>query len=75
MDDRRRRHQPSAEPSRAMREKGGRVHGFQIWINLPALLEMTRPRSQEAAIDQAGQDYRSGPMGEITRTAEVASPR
>jgi hypothetical protein len=39
----------SEEPSRAMREKGGRVHGFQIWINLPARLKMTRPRYQELA--------------------------
>src|SRR6476620_9707275 len=34
----------SEEPSRAMREKGGRMHGFQIWVNLPARLKMTRPR-------------------------------
>jgi redox-sensitive bicupin YhaK (pirin superfamily) len=39
----------SEEPSRAMREKGGRVHGFQIWVNLPARLKMTRPRYQELA--------------------------
>ena len=39
----------SEEPSRGMREKGGRVHGFQIWINLPARLKMTRPRYQEIA--------------------------
>jgi len=39
----------SEEPSRALREKGGRVHGFQIWINLPARLKMTRPRYQELA--------------------------
>jgi redox-sensitive bicupin YhaK (pirin superfamily) len=37
----------SEEPSRALREKGGRVHGFQIWVNLPARLKMTRPRYQE----------------------------
>ena len=37
----------SEEPSRALREKGGRIHGFQIWINLPARLKMTRPRYQE----------------------------
>src|SRR5579862_8572098 len=37
----------SEEPSRALREQGGRVHGFQIWINLPARLKMTRPRYQE----------------------------
>ncbi len=37
----------SEEPSRAIREKGGRVHGFQIWVNLPANLKMTQPRYQE----------------------------
>ncbi|MBK7862701.1 MAG: pirin family protein [Archangiaceae bacterium] len=37
----------SEEPSRALRERGGRVHGFQIWVNLPAALKMTRPRYQE----------------------------
>jgi redox-sensitive bicupin YhaK (pirin superfamily) len=42
----------SEEPSRALREKGGRVHGFQIWINLPARLKMTRPRYQEIAAAQ-----------------------
>ena len=37
----------SEMPSRRIREEGGRVHGFQIWINLPARLKMTRPRYQE----------------------------
>jgi len=37
----------SEEPSRALREKGGPVHGFQVWVNLPARLKMTRPRYQE----------------------------
>jgi redox-sensitive bicupin YhaK (pirin superfamily) len=36
-------------PSRCIREKGGRVHGFQIWVNLPARLKMTRPRYQEVS--------------------------
>ena len=37
----------SEEPSRRIRQEGGRVHGFQIWVNLPAQLKMTRPRYQE----------------------------
>jgi redox-sensitive bicupin YhaK (pirin superfamily) len=39
----------SEMPSREIRDKGGRVHGFQIWVNLPAKLKMTRPRYQEVA--------------------------
>jgi redox-sensitive bicupin YhaK (pirin superfamily) len=34
-------------PSRALRERGGRVHGFQVWVNLPARLKLTTPRYQE----------------------------
>jgi len=37
----------SEEPSRAIRDHGGRMHGFQIWVNLPARLKLTRPRYQE----------------------------
>jgi quercetin 2,3-dioxygenase len=39
----------SEEPSHTLREKGGRVHGFQVWVNLPARLKMTTPRYQEIA--------------------------
>ncbi len=37
----------SEMPSRRIRDEGGRVHGFQIWVNLPRKLKMTRPRYQE----------------------------
>jgi redox-sensitive bicupin YhaK (pirin superfamily) len=37
----------SEMPSARIQEKGGRVHGFQVWVNLPARLKMTQPRYQE----------------------------
>jgi redox-sensitive bicupin YhaK (pirin superfamily) len=42
----------SEMPARHIQEKGGRIHGFQVWVNLPARLKMTRPRYQEIAGDQ-----------------------
>ncbi len=37
----------SEMPSRLLLERGGEMHGFQIWVNLPASLKMTEPRYQE----------------------------
>ena len=37
----------SEMPSANIMQHGGRVHGFQIWVNLPARLKMTEPRYQE----------------------------
>jgi quercetin 2,3-dioxygenase len=42
----------SETPSPGVLEQGGRAHGFQIWVNLPARLKMTRPRYQELAASQ-----------------------
>src|SRR6266481_4525672 len=39
----------SEMPSKELRAHGGRVHGFQIWVNLPARLKMTQPRYQEVS--------------------------
>lgn len=39
----------SEMPSAEIRRNGGRVHGFQIWVNLPAADKMHRPRYQELA--------------------------
>lgn len=39
-------------PSRRLREDGGRVHGFQIWVNLPARDKMIAPRYQEIKRDR-----------------------
>jgi redox-sensitive bicupin YhaK (pirin superfamily) len=37
----------SEMPSRAVQQRGGRAHGFQIWVNLPARDKMMAPRYQE----------------------------
>lgn len=37
----------SEMPSQTIRERGGRVHGFQLWVNLPARDKLIRPRYQE----------------------------
>jgi redox-sensitive bicupin YhaK (pirin superfamily) len=37
----------SEMPSRNMQQQGGRMHGFQIWVNLPARDKMIPPRYQE----------------------------
>jgi len=42
----------SETPTAGVLETGGRAHGFQIWVNLPARLKMTRPRYQELGAEQ-----------------------
>jgi redox-sensitive bicupin YhaK (pirin superfamily) len=37
----------SEMPSPRMRREGGRMHGFQLWVNLPARDKMIAPRYQE----------------------------
>jgi quercetin 2,3-dioxygenase len=37
----------SEMPSRALQERGGRLHGFQLWVNLPKADKRMRPRYQE----------------------------
>lgn len=34
-------------PSRRMQEQGGRMHGFQVWVNLPKKDKFIEPRYQE----------------------------
>ncbi len=37
----------SEMPSRRIQTEGGRLHGFQLWVNLPRDRKMSRPRYQE----------------------------
>jgi len=39
----------SEMPSARVRREGGRVHGFQVWVNLPSRDKMTDPRYQDVA--------------------------
>ncbi len=39
----------SEMPAKEIMEHGGRVHGFQIWVNLPAAQKLATPRYQEYA--------------------------
>jgi hypothetical protein len=51
----------SEMPTRSIREKGGRVHGFQVWVNLPARDKMIAPRYQE--VPSAGIPEAESPDG------------
>jgi redox-sensitive bicupin YhaK (pirin superfamily) len=42
----------SEMPIDAIRRDGGRVHGFQVWVNLPAKDKMIEPRYQEYTADK-----------------------
>lgn len=37
----------SEMPSTRVQREGGRIHGIQLWVNLPRASKMTRPRYQE----------------------------
>ncbi len=47
---------PSAEAQRG----GGRTHGLQLWVNLPASLKMTAPAYQDLRAAENGRDERDG---------------
>lgn len=42
----------SEMPAAWIRQKGGRVHGFQIWVNLPAKLKRIAPRYQDVRTER-----------------------
>ena len=55
----------SEMPSRRIREQGGRVHGFQVWVNLPSREKMMPPRYQE--VPAAGIPEGTAPDGLVAR--------
>lgn len=40
-------------PTKKMLDEGGLMHGFQIWVNLPAKDKMMNPRYQDITADQS----------------------
>src|SRR4051812_3962219 len=47
-------------PSAAMQARGGRTHGLQLWVNLPASHKMTAPAYQDLRADEVARDERPG---------------
>ena len=47
-------------PSAAAQQSGGRTHGLQLWVNLPAALKMTDPAYQDLRADQNAREERPG---------------
>jgi len=43
----------SEMPTRDFRESGGRMHGFQLWVNLPAQKKMMAPRYQDIRAEES----------------------
>ena len=43
----------SEMPTKKMMDEGGLMHGFQIWVNLPAKDKMMNPRYQDISADQS----------------------
>jgi len=50
----------SEEPHIEFKKNGGLMHGFQIWINLPAKYKMIKPRYQEIPANQSPTTEKNG---------------
>ena len=42
----------SEMPEKEFAKKGGKLHGFQLWVNLPKKDKMTKPRYQEISSEK-----------------------
>jgi redox-sensitive bicupin YhaK (pirin superfamily) len=47
-------------PSVASQQSGGRTHGLQLWVNLPAALKMTAPAYQDLRAEENAIETRAG---------------
>ena len=47
-------------PSVASQQSGGRTHGLQLWVNLPAELKMTAPAYQDLRAEENAIETRTG---------------
>ena len=50
----------SEEPHIDFQKNGGRMHGFQIWVNLPAKYKMMQPRYQEIPAEKSPTTMKDG---------------
>jgi len=72
----------SEMPSERLQTEGGRAHGLQVWVNLPAALKRTRPKYQAIGKDRivtvAGDGWKAevvaGSMLGVVGPAETNSP-
>ena len=72
----------SEMPGRELLADGGRMHGFQLWVNLPAAQKMVPPRYQEflatqiPKVEDGGLIVRviAGAYGGVTGPVETQSP-
>ncbi len=73
----------SEMPAESLRRDGGRMHGFQVWVNLPAKDKMTAPRYQEHTADTIPNIKRgdgvvvrviAGKVGSVKGAVETRTP-
>ncbi|HKA86008.1 MAG TPA: pirin family protein [Haliangiales bacterium] len=62
----------SEMPSRKLQEQGGRMHGFQLWVNLPARDKMMAPRYQEVPAERIPRAVTPDGLAEVVVVAGEA---
>jgi quercetin 2,3-dioxygenase len=62
----------SEMPSKRMQTEGGRVHGFQLWVNLPKRDKMIAPRYQEISSSKIPTATSSDGLAKVTVIAGEA---